>query len=147
MKKFRPSRYALHFLRISMIGISVLATYLFLRYLSPYQILMYVLIGLFWSMTFLFGVILLPIYFSRTTYNVSQEFVMKNSGMIFTSKQFMRGSSIQYITTSILPLSSATSFNFIIINALGGKMILSFLSKSDALEITATLNRGIEKRR
>lgn len=146
MKKYRPSRYALHFLRITMIIVSACANYLFLRFLQPYPILMYVLIGIFWGLCFLFGFILFPIYFSRTTYNISQNIIMKNSGMIFTNKQFMRGSSIQYITTTILPFSSATSLNFIIINALGGKIILSFLSKADVLEITAVLNRSIEKR-
>lgn len=146
MKRYRPSRYALNFIRFAAALVSAAATVASLRFLSSYKIIMYILIGLFWSVSFLFGFILLPIYFSRTSYSVSSAAVSKYGGMLFTQRQFMKGSSIQYITTIITPFSRITSFNFIIINALGGKIFLGFLSKSDAMEITSTLNRAIEKR-
>lgn len=147
LKKYLPSRFALNFIRLAMVAVSAALTFIAYRYLYSYQILMYVLIGLFWGLSFLFGFILFPIYFAKTSYSVSSDIVSKHSGFIFTTKQLMRGSSIQYITTIFLPFSSLTAFNFIIINALGGKIFLTFLSKSDAAEITACLNKAIEKRK
>lgn len=147
MKRYRPSRYALNFIRFAMAALSTAATVLSLRFLRNYPLVMYLLIGLFWSVSFLMGTILLPLYFSRTSYSVSSAAVSKFGGMIFTQRQFMKGSSVQYITTVITPFSGVTAFNFIVINALGGKIFLGFLSRNDALEITSTLNKAIEKRK
>lgn len=146
MRKYKPSRKALNFIRAVLILVSVGATVFSQKFLASFPIVMYTVIGVFWSVSFLAGAILLPIYFSRTYYAVSPVSITKFGGLIFTKRQFMKGSSVQYVTTAMLPFSGITAFNFIFINALGGRIFMGFLSKNDALEIAALINKSIQNR-
>lgn len=103
---------------------------------------MYILVGVLCFSAFALDFILLPIYFSKTFYCITDELITKNSGMIFTAKQLMKKSSVQYISVIKLPLSDYTAFNFIIIHALGGTMLLSFLSSSDTEEIAKAFDNS-----
>lgn len=143
MKKYRPSRVALNVIRIIMLIACVAVIFLSKAYLSDYLILMYSVIGIFCGLCFLFGMILLPIMFSKAEYNISVNDITKTAGFFLITKQYMRTKSIQYVTTITTPFSHFTSINFVIINALGGKIFLPFLTKKDVIEITATLNRAI----
>ncbi|MGN0587031.1 MAG: hypothetical protein ACI4JF_07075 [Oscillospiraceae bacterium] len=66
--------------------------------------------------------------------------------MFLKSKRYMKMSSIQYVTKIATPLSKYTSLNFIIISAHGGRMLFTFLSKSDADEITSYIMAHILNR-
>ena len=105
---------------------------------------MWSLIGLFGLAYLLIGIIWLPLYFARASYIVSSQEVIRNTGFFFRIRQTMKVSAIQYVTLIITPFSSVTGFNFVIINALGGNLLLFYLSKTDAEEIvrnlTATIN-------
>lgn len=147
IKKYRPSSAGLGVIRIALILASIAVILLSKRYLSAYPIIMYTVIGIFCAAAFAIGMILLPIIFAKSTYSISDEEIQKVSGMFFISRQFMKTSCIQYITTVTTPLSKLTGLNFIIVNALGGRMILLFLSMNDALEISASLNRTIRSNR
>lgn len=96
---------------------------------------MYTLVAIVCGVGFLLNFILLPIYFYKTSCTVGENYVSKKGGIIFTSKQYMKKSSVQYITVIKTPLSKFTAGNFLIIHALGGGIILYFLSDNDTEEI------------
>lgn len=143
MKKYRPSASGLIFIRLILLLFCVAVILLSRRYLAFFPLLMYIVMGVFCFVALFAALILLPIIFAKSFYTVTDDEIQKLSGMFFVRRQFMKTSSVQYITTVITPFSSLTGLNFIIINALGGQLILWFLSKKDALEISASLNRGI----
>lgn len=147
MKKYRPSASGLIFIRILLLLSCVAVIILSRRYLSFLPILMYTVMGVFCFAALFAVMILLPIIFAKSYYTVSNDEIQKLSGMFFVRRQFMKMSSVQYITTVITPFSSLTGLNFIIVNALGGQLILWFLSKKDALDISASLNRSIRMSR
>ena len=146
MKKYYPSKAALNFLRLVIAAAAIGLTYVCFRYLHSIEILMYILVGIFWGGGFALCFIFLPLYFAKTSYSISSDIISKHSGMIFTTRQLMRGGSVQYVTAVITPFSRFTALNFIVINALGGKIFLAFLSKKDAAEITAALNKKKKKK-
>lgn len=144
-KKYRPSPSGLTVIRLLLIIISVAAVIVSKVYLSAYPIIMYSVIGLFCFGSFALGMILLPIVFAKSYYVISDSEIHKTSGMFIITRQYMKADSIQYVTVVTTPLSSLTGLNFVFVNALGGRMIMLFLSKSDALEISAALNEIIRR--
>ena len=145
MKIYYPDKKALNFLRGLVIILAAVLTFLCLSYLRSFKILMYILLGICWGGAFALIFIFLPLYFAKTSYSLGGSLIAKRSGMIFTTRQLMRGSAVQYLTTVITPLSSLTSLNFIIVNALGGKVFLAFLTREEIAEITSELNSYIKE--
>ena len=144
MKKYYADKTCLNVLRVLVLvvtGSLIVLDYYFLYFIP---ILMWSLIGLFGLAYLLIGIIWLPLYFARASYIVSSQEVIRNTGFFFRIRQTMKVSAIQYVTLIITPFSSVTGFNFVIINALGGNLLLFYLSKTDAEEIvrnlTATIN-------
>lgn len=146
MKKYHPSRKALMFIRIIIFAAAVALTVLARTYLAPYKIIMWTAIGICWALVVCFGLILIPLYFRRTVYCISSAEISKHSGMIYLSRTVMKFSAVQYITEIVTPLSRITALNFIIINALGGKILIPFLSSSDCDEISSLVSSQLRKR-
>ena len=135
MKKYYADKTCLNVLRVLVLvvtGSLIVLDYYFLYFIP---ILMWSLIGLFGLAYLLIGIIWLPLYFARASYIVSSQEVIRNTGFFFRIRQTMKVSAIQYVTLIITPFSSVTGFNFVIINALGGNLLLFYLSKTDAEEI------------
>jgi len=143
MKKYYLNKTALKILKVMSFFVALLLTVLARIYLSVYPIVMWSAIALFWFLFFSLGLIALPIYFSSTYYCVSSNEISKQSGVFIKSQQLLRVSSIQYITKIYTPFSHFTGLNFIKMNAFGGFMVLMFLSKSDAQEISSTVSFSI----
>lgn len=146
MKTYKMNKAAINFIRIAMIIVTLVAAYLSFVYLSDYPIIMWLVIGLFASVTILYGCIFLPIYFKSSRYTIGPKEIRKQSGMLFFTKQYMKLESIQYVSSVIFPLSQFTGLNFVMINAFGGRVIFMFLSRNDALEIISFLEEYIKKR-
>lgn len=142
IKRYTPYRCALNFLRIVTALVALAASILSVIYLDRFPILMYIVTGVFCFTAFALDFILYPLYFSKTSFCVSKDFITKKSGMLFTKKQLMKKSSVQYLSVVKTPLSGFTGMNFVIICALGGKIILSFLSREDVDEISEMLRQG-----
>ncbi len=145
MKKYYPSKISLNILKVLGFIISIVITILSTKYLVAYKIIMWITIIIFWLSYILVLLIAFPIYFKRTTYCISSSEVSKQSGIIYLTRQLMRTKSIQYYTLFSTPLSKYTGFNFIIFNALGGRVIFLFLSDNDASEITSTISAIIRQ--
>lgn len=146
MRKFTPLPAALLTLRILILIIAVAATVFSYIYLSPFRILMFTLIALFWTVALVFVLILLPIYFRRTVIYLSPTELSLHTCLVFSRREHMRVGAVQYLSMITLPLSKLTGFNFLAVHGLGGTIILPFLSSSDTVVIADALELEIQKK-
>lgn len=146
MKKYHPSKISLIILKVILLLLTIIFSFLAKVYLSAYPILMFTAIILFCALFVIFGIFWLPLYFSKTIYYISDFEISKQSGVLFEKKQLMKVKSVQYYTRLLTPLSKFTGLNFIKMNALGGSILLWFLHKDDANEIADTLALAIRAR-
>ena len=146
MRKYTMKPAALYLISGTLFLAAALATLLSRAYLYSFEILMYSLIGLFWVIAVLFGLILLPMYFRRTVIYVSPAEITVHSGLLFLRRDHMKMSAVQYVTKISMPLSNLTGFNFIAAHALGGNILLPFLNSVDCEEIMNSLHLEITKR-
>lgn len=105
----------------------------------------YVLLPL-WVIAALFAVLVLPFYFHKACYTVSNKEITAKSGLIITSKQFMLTSAVKSVTSILLPLGKLTGMNFIILNALGSRLVIPFMTRRNAEEIAELINNSIRSR-
>jgi len=145
MKKYYPHKNALKVLRVLSFFVAIILTFVARIYLSTYPMLMYWAVILFWVAFILFAFVGLPFYFTKTYYYVSADEIAKQSGLFFESRQLMRVNSIQYVTRISTPFSNFTGFNFLKMNALGGYLVILFLSKSDSEEIESIISASVRK--
>ena len=141
---FKPS--ALYIMSVAMFLTAGLGAVLAWRYLSSFEILMFVLIGLFAAAAVLFGLILLPMYFRRTVIYISTSEITVHTGLIYLKREHMKMSAVQYVTEISMPLGKLTGFNFVILRALGGSLILPFLDAKDCEEILTAVHTEISER-
>lgn len=144
MKKYSPSKKSLHIIKVLLFLLSAILTLLCIVFIDAYPILMWICIVLCWFLYIIFGLICSSVYFKRTYYYISSNEIAKRSGIIYESKQLIKVKSIQYVTKISTPLSSFTGFNFLKLNALGGSVLILFLSKNDAEEIINHLSAVIK---
>ena len=140
MKRYVPAKKALNSIRIIILILAVIVTALSYVFFNSHNIIMWIIICVCWGTAILYGIFFLPIYFKNTVYNIYDSDIRKKTGMIFFSKQNMKIRSIQYISTIITPFSRLTGLNFIIVNAWGGRMILCFLTRDEAMELSSYLD-------
>ncbi len=106
----------------------------------------YVLLPI-WVIAALFAVLVLPFYFHKAQYTVSDKEITAKGGLVITSKQFMLTSAVKSVTSILLPLGRFTGMNFIILNALGSRVVIPFMNRRDAEEIADKVNNSIRSRR
>lgn len=145
IKRFKPHIAALNFLEICVAVAAFLISLLCVVYLKRFELLMYIIVGAVCSLAFVIDFILLPLWFSRTTYTVTEEMITKKGGLFFFTKQFMKTDSVQYVSVVKLPFSKLNSFNFIIVHALGGVIVMQFLSSVEADQMAKLLNGFAKK--
>lgn len=92
------------------------------------------------------ALLVLPAFFFGTFFTVSGKEITVCRSFIMNVKTLMPVSSVKSVTTVMLPLSKYTGMNFVVVNSLGGKVVLPFLSKSSALEITSVINHSLRRR-
>lgn len=146
MRKYTLKPAALYIMSGALFILAALVTLLAVQYLVSVKILMYSVIALFCAIAVLLGLILLPMYFRRTVIYISPYEITVHSGLIFLRRDHMKMSAVQYVTRVSLPLSGFSGFNFVILRALGGSIVLPFLNSVDADEIVETVHLEISKR-
>ncbi len=146
MRKYSLKPAAQYLICGALLILAAAATILARIYLSSFEILMYSLIGIFWTGAVLFGVILLPMYFRRTVIYISSNEITVHTGLIMLRRDQMKMQAVQYVTRMSLPLANLSGFNFIVVRALGGSLILPFLNAVDCDEIMGILQLEISKR-
>ncbi len=106
------------------------------------EIIIYGAIILFVAAYIVFAVIFLRIWHRSLSYEISSREVISKAGFFTKTTRIMKISSIQYVTKISLPLSKLNSFNFVVVSALGGRLMMMFLSDSDSDEIIAMLKEA-----
>ena len=104
---------------------------------------MYISMGVITVIGVFFASIYVPLYFTNAFVTISTKTVSKHSGFFIKSNQTMKISSIQYITAINIPLFKYIGFNFLILSAFGGNLILIFLKKDDCKELYENIVKRI----
>lgn len=99
-----------------------------------------------WAISAVFMLILIPLYYKKTKFFVSDEDIVKYTFLFNFKYQYMTMDSVKSITSLITPFSRFTGLNFIMINALGARIILPMLNKKDCNEISEFINQIISGR-
>lgn len=162
MKKYYMDKKSLNFLRvvtfIIIICITIALKYL-LYYLEKHypeyylptkftipEIIVWILIAVLITAYVVFLFIILPMWYRSVCFVVSTDEIIIRSGAIFSNTTYVKISSIQYTATVKCPLSKYTSFNFLLINAYGGRLIMMFLSSSDLEKINRKIQSYLKDR-
>lgn len=94
-----------------------------------------------------FIIILLPTWYKTIKYTITDKAIISRTGLFSRTYRIMKLSAIQHASKISMPLSKITCFNFISLGALGGNVVLMFLSDEDCTEIMKTLNVRLENSR
>ena len=146
MKKYRPSKRAAAVIYILLTVVLVVVTaaiFLMMPLLKKYDIYVAVI---YWIFHAFCACVLIPLYFKHSSISVSHEEITQTSGMLTLKSEYMPMESVKSVTTIVTPFGGITGLNFIIINALGSKILLSFMRKDDCLEATKYVNDIIKAR-
>lgn len=144
MKQYSADRHAQYTLQIAtpiLAVVLMILVWYFLAFL-PHWIL-WTLTVIFAAAAVLLSTLLLPMWFCTVSYTVSDTHITKRCGILFIQEQTMRTQALQFSSTFRIPGSGKTGMNFIPLHAYGGTVFLAFLSKSDAAEIQAFLQKTV----
>ena len=99
-----------------------------------------------WIIAVVIALFVMPVFFFGAFATVSDKEITLNRTFIFRVKSFMPVTSVKSVTTIMLPLGRFFGLNFVAFNAMGSRLMIPFLSKKDAIEITAVINGAIRRR-
>lgn len=105
--------------------------------------LIIVLMIVFAAVYVVFIVIFLPMWYKTIRYIMKDNEIISCSGLISKTYRIMKLTAVQHASRISLPFSKYTCFNFISLNALGGSMLLMFLSEKDCREIMDIFEHSI----
>ena len=162
MKKYYADRNSLNILRVLslilliVIGIALKYVLYILRERYPEyfaiekntvaEIIIWSVMALFAVIYVTYILIFLPLWYNNARYFVTDKDIIARTGVLVKNVQYMKLSAIQYTTKISAPFARHSGFNFIVFNGYGGRMMFTFLSQSDADEITKIVRINIEKR-
>lgn len=159
MKVYRSDKKGYSFL-VALITVAVAAIIVLLKYIlekieimypqlfekekSLPEIIIYSIIIAFLVFYLLFALIFLRLWHKSLVYTVTDSEILSESGFFVHTQNVMKLSSIQFVTGISLPFSKISSFNFITAGALGGTLMMMFLSDEDYKEILDYLNTVVK---
>ncbi len=111
----------------------------------PEKVIMAVMM-LFAVIYLVFIILILPMWYKRFKYVIYDNRIVSYSGLFSRTYCIMRLDAIQHATLLSTPFSKYTSFNFIRLSALGGNIIMFFLSDSDCQKIMDTIDKFTAER-
>lgn len=139
MKRYYADKTSLRLLRVVILGFTGLLTFVLYLVLRGVPRLLLPVIWAVLALGISFACVYLPLYFKNVLYYVSGTELVKHSGLFFRRRQTMRCSAVQYTTAIRTPFSKVTGLNFLVLHALGGQLILTFLSHKDLEDILRTV--------
>lgn len=142
----KPAKRSIIFLYIILFALGLLLTYLTCRFEVYLGEIAGIILFVIWFAELAFMLILLPMYYKQTRIYVSDQEVTKYTFMFTYKYQYMSMNSVKSVTTFISPFGKYTGLNFIIVNALGSRMLLPLLGKNDCREISYFFNDIISGR-
>ena len=96
-------------------------------------------------MYLVFIVLILPMWYKSFKYVIYENRIVSYSGIFSRTFRIMRIGAIQHASHVSMPFSKYTCFNFIRLSALGGNIIMFFLSDEDCRSIMAFIDEFAEK--
>ena len=160
MKKYKSDNSSIKFLRVFIIVI-IICIIIAIKYLLYYiersdkyftiesnapEIIGWIFIAALITAYVVFLFIILPMWYRSVYYVITPDEIIIKSGAIFKNTTYIKISTVQYISTVKCPLSEYTSFNFLLINAYGGRLAMMFLSVSDLEEISKKIQSYLRDR-
>ncbi len=105
-----------------------------------------VLMIVFSAIYVVFIVIILPLWYRTIRYELTDNCLITDTGLFSRSHKIMKYSAIQHVSHMSVPLSfrRKNHFNFISVNAMGGNVVLLFLSDADCKIIMEALRGTAE---
>ncbi|MDE5619224.1 MAG: PH domain-containing protein [Ruminococcus sp.] len=134
MKNYLPDKNCLVTLRIIITFISLILL-IAVRYFITAKILVILISTIIGAAAFFIMFAYLPLFIKSVRYTVTENEIIKSSGVIMRFHQSVHYSSIQYTNIITTPFSQYTGLNFIICFVYGGQIRLLFLNHKDAREI------------
>ena len=146
MKKYKPTKTPV-FITMILVSVIFYVLYKVVRYAKEYipcpieyiQIPVAIVGGIV-------VLLLLPVYYFNTFYTVTNKAVTSNTGVLLTVKQMMPLSSVKSVTAIYVPFGNVLGYNIVILNAQGTNLMIPFIPRNDAKEITDIINNEIRKR-
>ena len=140
IKNYKPSHHAMLVLFCGCGGIGALwLVMLVLRFVlskSP-DIVGMVFFGAY--LLLVFGAVL-PKYFKKNHLSVSEKDIVCVKGVISDKKIYLPMDAVRSVTMIITPLGDVTGMNAIVFNALGSRLIMLFMDKTDCEDIYSFVN-------
>jgi hypothetical protein len=100
----------------------------------------------FWALILLVALIVIPHYFIHSKVIITSSEIASAGGFFCNTNDYMTVDSIKSVSVIITPLGSLTGFNFVVVNALGARMLLCFMRKQDVILISKHINDMIRRR-
>lgn len=146
MKRYLPAKRAMLTFYVLLAALGAALNIIIYRYVTvlPEEYLRIVSVTM-WAVLFLIAAIVIPHYFICARAVVTENEIAAAGGFITVKNDYMPIKSVKSVSVIVTPLGFFTGFNFVVINALGARMILSFLRKSDALDIASSINALIRE--
>ncbi len=162
MKKYYADKNSLNFLRVVAFVLLICISFVLIYYLyctktsnselylqtnfAVYEIIVWILIAALITAYVVFLFIILPMWYRSVSYVITPDEIIISSGVIFRNTTYVKIASVQYTATVRCPLSNYTSFNFLLINAYGGRLVMMFLSSSDMEKINNKIQSYLKDR-
>lgn len=146
IKTYTPAKRSISAIFLAALLILIIGTALLMTLALLVKKTSIVLLLLFYAaaaVTLIFGV---PRYFKFTSLTVSPEEICYRSGFLSDNREYMPTASVKSVTSIITPLSTFTGLNFLIINALGAKIIVPFMRRSECIDAVNSINEFIRAR-
>ncbi|MCD8094718.1 MAG: hypothetical protein LUE12_01120 [Ruminococcus sp.] len=147
MKKYLPAKRAMltFYLLLAVIGAALnILLYRYVTMLSDE--VLWIISAVIWFLILIVAIAVIPHYFIHAKVVLTNNEVAVAGGFFTYKNDYMPISSIKSVSSMITPLGSVTGFNFVVINALGSRLILCFMRKKDVLSFVDSLNKLITQR-
>ena len=144
MKRYLPAKRAMLCGYLVLAALGAVLSFLIYRYavLLPAGTLR-IAAGVMWALILTAALVFIPHYFFHAKVVITKNEIAASGGFFYFKDDYMPIGSIKSISVISTPLGILTGFNFVVINALGSRVVLSFLRKRDARDIAATVNSMI----
>ncbi len=147
MKRFLPAKRAMLMFYLLIAAAGAALNVVIYRYVTMLpEELVKMIAAAVWVLILLIAVIVIPHYFLHAKVIITKNEIATSGGFIFLKNDYMPISSIKSVSVIITPLGRFTGFNFAVINALGARILICFMRKSDLTEIAETINALIRSR-
>ncbi len=147
MHRFLPAKRAMmvFYLLLALVGVAV--DFLLYNYVSMLSIDVLKMISMVvWAAIIVTAVFIVPHYFVNAKVVLTKTEIAAAGGFVTYRNDYMPITAVKSVSSIITPLGTITGLNFVVVNALGTRLIIPFLRKGDALELTSLINDLVKQR-